>query len=84
MSMEPSIKYVRHALGVREGVTVCDRVQEHLTSQNLPYKTPGNEPPRTKPPCKDICMYACTTHNLWGFRDVWRTFGGSRDVWQCV
>ena len=60
----------------------------------------GQKPHRTKPsrqktpaktsrtktnPCKDTytCMYVYITKN-WGFRDVWRTLGGSRDVWQSV
>jgi len=38
--------------------------------QNLPDKNPGQTPDknpseRRQTPCKDICMYACTTKN-WG------------------
>jgi len=57
--------------------------------QNLPDKNPGQNFPNKnnlelkQTPCKDICMYACTTKNR-GVRDVWRTLGGSRDVWQSV
>ena len=49
--------------------------------QNLPNKTFQTRNLRTNP--RAIYMYECNTKN-WGFQDVWRTLGGSRDVWQCV
>jgi len=56
--------------------------------ENLSDKTPGQKPPRTIE--SEFVQGAfvrvfCTrpTKNR-GVRDMWRTFGGSRDVWQSV
>jgi len=45
--------------------------RKKASRQKAPGQNPRTKTPRTKtnPPCKDICMYACTTKN-WGFREV--------------
>ena len=68
-------------------VTDKNHTEQNLQDKKTRTKPPQTRPPRTKTnlPVKYIYspMYACTTKN-WGVWDVWRTFGGSRDVWKCV
>ena len=46
-------------------------MDKNTPGQNLPDKKPPNKTPceLRQTPCKDICMYACTTKN-WGVQDV--------------